>query len=66
MTKINWKVRIKNPLFIVQIILAIFLPILAYLGLTVQDLVSWPILGENTLKSHFKPLRIGVGSNFCI
>ncbi|MEZ7173573.1 phage holin [Sporosarcina sp. OR05] len=39
--KINWKVRLKNPYFIVQIILAIGAPLLAYYGLTAQDLTTW-------------------------
>lgn len=39
--KINWKVRFSNPVFIAQIILAIFIPILAYMGLTAQDLTTW-------------------------
>ena len=37
---INWKVRFKNPVFIVQLILAILGPICAYGGLTLQDLTS--------------------------
>ena len=37
----NWKVRLKNPIFIAQLILAIILPILAYMGLTVEDLTTW-------------------------
>jgi phi LC3 family holin len=45
MNKINWKVRFTNPMFIVQLIASIFIPILAYAGLTAQDLTSWPILG---------------------
>lgn len=39
--KINWRVRFKNPNFIVQIVLAVFVPILAYMGLTAQDLTTW-------------------------
>lgn len=39
--KINWKVRFKNPNFIAQIMLAIFVPILAYMGITAQDLTTW-------------------------
>lgn len=31
--KINWKVRVKNPVFWVQVAVAIILPILAQLGL---------------------------------
>lgn len=37
----NWRVRFKNPVFIAQLILAIILPILAYMGLTVEDLTTW-------------------------
>lgn len=44
MKKINWKVRFKNPQFIAQIIISIFVPILGYAGLTAQDLTSWAIL----------------------
>ena len=35
--KLNLKVRFKNPVFIVQVILAVLAPVLAYAGLTVQD-----------------------------
>ena len=37
MTNINWKVRIKNPMFWVQIVVAIFVPVLGYMGITAQD-----------------------------
>ncbi len=46
--KINWKVRFKNPQFIAQVILAIFVPVFAYFGITGQDMTTWPIL-FNTL-----------------
>lgn len=39
--KINFKVRFKNPMFIVQIILAIGAPLLAFYGLTAQDISTW-------------------------
>ncbi|WP_226085635.1 phage holin [Mesobacillus sp. S13] len=38
---INWKVRFKNPVFLAQMGLAFFMPILAYFGLTAQDLTTW-------------------------
>ena len=41
---INFKVRFKNPLFVAQVFLAILTPILAYMGLTVQDMTSWSSL----------------------
>jgi phi LC3 family holin len=43
---INWKVRIKNPLFWVQVALAVIVPILGYMGITAEDLTSWRVLGE--------------------
>jgi phi LC3 family holin len=42
----NLKVRFKNPIFIFQLVLAVLTPILAYAGLTAQDLTSWPIVGK--------------------
>lgn len=44
MKNINWKVRFKNPQFIIQLIVSIFGPILAYAGITAQDITSWVIL----------------------
>lgn len=43
--KINWKVRIKNPMFWVGIVLAIVLPILSYFGLNWEDMTTWGALG---------------------
>lgn len=42
----NWLVRFKNPVFWAQIILAVFTPILAYAGLTAEDLNTWSALGD--------------------
>ena len=36
---INWKVRLKNPLWWAQIVLAIIMPILVYLGLSAEVLI---------------------------
>jgi phi LC3 family holin len=55
MNKINWKVRFKNPIFIIQIVVAVILPILGYFGLTVQDVITWPLLGETLLKAILNP-----------
>lgn len=58
--KINWKVRIKNPYFWVQIGIAILMPILAYLGLTVEDLTTWGKVGEVLLKAVSNPYVLGL------
>ena len=56
----NLKVRFKNPVFIAQLILAILTPILAYAGLTVQDLTSWQKLGEILLGAISNPYVLGL------
>ena len=39
--KINWKVRFKNPVFLVQLGLSVILPVFGYFGLTAQDITTW-------------------------
>lgn len=53
---INWKVRLKNPVFWVQIVAAIVLPILAYLGLSWEDMTSWSALGGIFLEAVKNPV----------
>lgn len=38
---INWKIRLKNPSFWASVVIAVFAPILAYMGITARDLTSW-------------------------
>ena len=56
----NLKVRFKNPIFIAQFILAILTPILAYAGLTMQDLTSWAILGNIIVNAIKNPYVVGL------
>ncbi len=58
--KINWKVRIRNPYFWIQIGIAILMPMLAYLGLTVEDLTTWAKVGQVLLKSILNPYVLGL------
>lgn len=51
----NWKIRIKNPVWWVQILLAILTPILAYAGLSAQDLTTWNTLGTLILDALKNP-----------
>ena len=53
---INWKVRVKNPIFWVQVAVAIVLPILAYLGLSWDDMTSWAALGGIFLEAIKNPV----------
>lgn len=41
MNKINWKVRLRNPVFILQIAMAIIVPMLAYFGYRWDDMTTW-------------------------
>lgn len=56
----NWKVRIKNPVFWVQIVLAVFTPILAYAGLTAEDMTTWGALGDLILGAVSNPYVLGL------
>lgn len=56
--KINLKVRFKNPVFIVNIVLAIILPILAYLGLNWQDMTTWAALGNVFVEAVKNPVIV--------
>lgn len=42
----NWKIRIKNPVFWVQIALGAFATALAYAGLTAADMTTWPAVWQ--------------------
>lgn len=60
MKKINWKVRVMNPTFIIQMVLAIFTPVLAYAGLTTQDLTTWSKLWEIIWNALMNPYVLGL------
>ena len=56
----NLKVRFKNPVFIAQLILAVFFFFLAYAGLTFQDLTSWATLGNILMGALSNPYVLGL------
>lgn len=39
--KINWKLRLQNPMFYIQVILSFFIPVLGYLGLNWSEITTW-------------------------
>lgn len=53
--KINWKVRFKNPQFIAQLVVSIFVPILAYMGITAEDLTTWNMVGKVLFEAISNP-----------
>lgn len=58
--KINWKVRLTNPVWIAQLVLASLTPILAYLGMNLQDLTTWSTLGQVLLDAITNPYLLGL------
>ena len=56
--KINWKVRVKNPVFWGQVAVAIIAPILAYLGLSWSDMTTWAAFGGIFVKAVSNPVVI--------
>lgn len=55
---INWKVRFKNPTFWVQIVVAVVVPILAYLGMSWDDMTTWSALGNIFVEAVKNPVII--------
>ncbi len=56
--KINWTVRLKNPLWWVQMTGAVVLPVLAYFGLNWQDLTTWGAIWDLLVQSVQNPVVI--------
>ena len=56
--KINWKVRLRNPVFWVQVAVAVILPMLANLGLAWEDMTTWAALGDVLLESVKNPVIV--------
>ena len=57
---INWKIRLKNPVFYVQLILSVMMPVLAYMGLTLQDLTTWSAVWNVLVQAVSNPYVLGM------
>ena len=55
MTNINWTIRFKNPSFWLSVIIAVITPILAYMGLSAEDITTWAALGNVLLQAVSNP-----------
>lgn len=53
--KINWRVRFRNPQFIGQLAVSFFVPILAYMGITAEDLTTWGAVGDVIVEAIRNP-----------
>lgn len=62
MTNINWKVRFsrKNITFLIRFFGALALPILAYMGIRVEDLTTWPMVGKVIVDFISNPFLVGL------
>ena len=57
---INWKVRFnkENLQFIVRFIAALLIPVLAYMGLKMEDITSWSMLWDVFLQFVSNPYLV--------
>ena len=44
--KINMRLRFKNPVFVLQLVVAIALPIMGYFGIAMEDITTFSKLGQ--------------------
>ena len=56
--KINWKVRMKNPVFWAQAAAAIVTPVLTGLGLQWQDMTTWEAFGQALYQAVLNPVIV--------
>ena len=56
--RINWKVRVKNPVFWASIGISIITPILAYLGINWESLTTWYSLWEVFVQAVSNPVIV--------
>ena len=54
--KINWTVRFRNPIFWVQVAVAVVAPILAYLGFNWTDMTTWNELANIFVEAVKNPV----------
>lgn len=55
---INFKVRLKNPVFYIQLILAVATPVFAYTGIAASDITSWSKLWNIIVQAISNPYVI--------
>lgn len=56
--KINWKIRVKNPLWWAEVVVALFAPILAHAGMGWEQVTSWASLGGLLLGAVQNPVVV--------
>lgn len=61
LTKINWKAKLDDPLFYVQVIVSFSLPVAAYLGIKTTDITTWGALFNSISRALNNPYCVGIG-----
>lgn len=56
---INWKVRLKNPMWWISLLSVIFMPVFSYMGITGEMLASWESVLEMFKTFVSTPYLIG-------
>lgn len=56
--EINWTVRFNNPLFLWQLVLSVFMPILAYFGFQWEDMTTWASILDLLIKAVQNPVVV--------
>lgn len=50
----------RNMQFVIRFIVAVFIPVLAYFGLSLEDLTTWAALGDLFVQAISNPYVLGV------
>lgn len=58
MGKINWTVRIHNPVWWAQVVSSIVLPLIVGVGMSWDDMTSWNTLGSTLLTAISNPVVV--------
>lgn len=56
--QINWKIRLKNPVFLAQLACAIVLPLVVGMGAEWEDMTSWAALGSTIASALGNPVVV--------
>ncbi len=56
--QINWRIRIKNPVFWAQVACAVVLPLVAGTGAAWEDMTSWAALGSTLAAALGNPVVV--------
>ena len=57
-TKINIMVRLRNPILILNLVIAIGLVILSYFSLDAKDMTTWGAIGDTLLRTVKNPYLV--------